>query len=269
MDNKMFFLDMDGTTLRDDKSIPEENIAAIRDALDLGHFITIATGRTLISTLPLIRQLGMLREGCYLIACNGAEIYDLKTGEMLRERKLPDEYAAYLFSEADRYRLYMQSFDGNGFLARQVCPEVKLYARTSFLSYRVIPDLYCLKTYDTPKVMLISVDDRAALQKFQEDHRAWESGRCISFFTSPEYLEYCPADCTKASGIRFFEDSFGIAHENTVAIGDEENDLAMIQAAGIGAAMKNAGKNIQKYADLITEKDNNQGGVEEVIRKFI
>ncbi|MCD8231698.1 MAG: Cof-type HAD-IIB family hydrolase [Clostridiales bacterium] len=269
MDRKMFFLDMDGTTLRDDKSIPEENIEAIQAALALGNFITIATGRTYVSMQPLIRKLGMQREGCFLIACNGALLYDLKTGEILYERNLPDAYAAYLFAEAEKYDLYMQSFDGSGFLARQVCPEAELYTRTSFLNYRIVPDLCHLEKYNTPKVMLISVDDRAALQKFQDDHRAWENGRCISFFTSPQYLEYCPAGCTKASGIPFFEQRFGIAHENTIAVGDEENDLPMIQAAGIGIAMKNAGENIRKYADEVTERDNNHGGVADVIRRYM
>ena len=57
--------------------------------------------------------------------------------------------------------------------------------------------------------------------------------------------------------------------ENTIAVGDAENDIPMLEAAGLGVAMKNASEEIKKHADYITELDNNQGGVGEVIRKYM
>ncbi|MCD8109859.1 MAG: HAD hydrolase family protein [Clostridiales bacterium] len=311
MDKKMFFLDLDGTTLRDDKTIPEENITAIREAADRGHYVAIATGRSTVSALPIAKQLGMLRKGCFLISYNGTKILTLENMEMLRELFLPVEDAAYLFAEAERYRVHVQAYGGDEILARRESPELDFYANQSKMEYRIIPGLYASQlnmgcrmvpglyaagelpsrmlskdvsesemmpeSYEskeavsvaTPKVLLASLKDRALLEKFREDHREWESGRCVSFFSAPEYLEYCPLHGTKADGIVFFENYLGIAHENTVAMGDEENDLAMIRAAGVGVAMPNAAESIRRCADFVPEHDNNTAGVAEVIRQFL
>lgn len=57
--------------------------------------------------------------------------------------------------------------------------------------------------------------------------------------------------------------------ENTIAVGDAENDITMLKTAAIGAVMKNAEDNVKQYGDYVTIKDNNEGGVAEVIRKFM
>ena len=77
MERKMFFIDLDGTTLRDDKSIPEENIRAIREAVDAGHYVSIATGRALVSAKKVAERLGMMGRGWLVVSLNGAVIYDL------------------------------------------------------------------------------------------------------------------------------------------------------------------------------------------------
>ena len=94
------------------------------------------------------------------------------------------------------------------------------------------------------------------------------TGRCVSFFSCPQYLEYCPLGATKADGIAFFEERLGIAHENTIAVGDEDNDAAMIRYAGTGVVMKNGNEAVKPLADYITTRDNNHGGLAEVIRRY-
>ncbi len=269
MGRKMFFMDLDGTLLRDDKTIPEENIAAIREALDAGHYAAIATGRSTVSALPVARELGMLRKGCFLISYNGAKILRLDNMEMLREVVLPTEYAEYLFTEAERCHIHVQSYSGDEILARREAPELHFYAGQARMGYRIIPDLYdkyadCRQPA-TPKVLLASLENREILERFRAEHLEWERGRCVSVFSAPEYLEYCHIHGTKADGIEFFEKYLGIAHEDTTAMGDEDNDLAMIRAAGVGAAMPNASAGIRRAADFVPEHDNNGGGAAEVI----
>ena len=84
----------------------------------------------------------------------------------------------------------------------------------------------------------------------------------------PEYLEYCPVGATKGYGVQFFRQFLNIPYENTVAIGDQENDIPMIQAAYIGAAMKNADQKTKDCANYISENDNNHSGVAEIIQRF-
>ncbi len=268
MESKIFFLDIDYTILRDDGSIPEENIAAIREALDRGDYVSITTGRPKVSAMDTVRELGMLREHCFLISFNGSVIYDLATGNLLRDIRMPDEYAAYLFAEAERAGIYMQAYDEDGFLSARECPETEYYHNLIGTPYRIVPDLYHQTVYHTPKVLSLSLEDIETLHQFQRSHADWEEGKCVSYFSHPEMLEYSYYKVTKGSGIAFLEDYTGIAHANTIAVGDADNDLSMIEAAGIGVAMKNASDRVKALADYVTEHDNNEGGVAEVLRKF-
>ncbi len=268
MEKKMFFLDLDDTTLRNDKTIPEENITAIRETLDAGHFIAISSGRPPVSANEIAGSLGMLRSGCFLISYNGAVIYDLENGKLLKDLRLPDEYAAYLFSEAERSGIYMHAYGEDCYITAADSPESKFYRENTNTPCRVVPGLYHQKIYNTPKVVAISLDDHDALLDFQRRHREWEKEKCASFFSCPELLEYCYYMSTKAYGIRFFEDYLGIARKNTVAIGDADNDISMIREAGIGVAMNNASEEVKQAADYVTKLDNNAGGVAESLRRF-
>ncbi|MBR2036785.1 MAG: HAD hydrolase family protein, partial [Lachnospiraceae bacterium] len=71
------------------------------------------------------------------------------------------------------------------------------------------------------------------------------------------------------AAVRFLAEYLNIPIENTIAVGDAENDIPMLEAAGLGVAMKNASDDIKQHADYITKLDNNEGGVGEVIRKFM
>ncbi|MCC8140967.1 MAG: Cof-type HAD-IIB family hydrolase [Lachnospiraceae bacterium] len=268
MDKKIFFLDLDGTTLRDDKSIPEVNITAIHEALKNGHAVAIASGRPLVTAQRIAKRLDMMRKGCYLISFNGAMICDLGNGRILSDRRMPDEYAVYLLSEAKREGVYMHAYDEEYFLTEQLCPESEFYKKTTGTPCRVVPDLFDLTSLNTPKLLSVSLSGHEPLLRFQQEHLAWAEGKCVGFFSSPEVLEYCYYKAIKEQGISFLETYLGIAHENTIAVGDAENDLSMIRSAGIGVAMNNASEEVREQADYVTTLDNNEGGVAEVLIKF-
>ena len=268
MANKMFFIDLDGTTLRDDKSIPEENIAAIREMVEMGNYVAISTGRSAVSARPIAAQLQMECKGCFLITYNGALIYDLSDGTCLRDLRLPPEYASYVLREAKKAGIHAQAYSDTHVLTEQENREVQEYCRITNMPYQIVEDLSERTDISTPKVLLADFHDHEKLAKFQRDHKEWEKDRCVSFFSCPEYMEYSSLGATKASGIAFFEEYFSLRHEDTIAIGDEQNDVSMIRYAGIGAVMKNAASEVKTYADYVTERDNNSGGVAEVMRRF-
>ena len=76
MEKKIFFIDFDGTLMRDDKTISDKNREALRNAVDQGHYIALATGRAVSSGRRIAKELGLTRPGCYLVAYNGGTIYD-------------------------------------------------------------------------------------------------------------------------------------------------------------------------------------------------
>ena len=107
---KILFTDLDGTLLNSEKLVSEGNRAAIQRLLDAGHYLVVATGRPTKSAFKVVQKLGLTMPGCYMIAYNGGVIFDCAKEEIWVEKTLPMEHARYLFEEAKRYGLYIQTY---------------------------------------------------------------------------------------------------------------------------------------------------------------
>lgn len=269
LSRKIIFVDLDGTLLRDDKTISDVNRQALQEALEVGHYIVFATGRAVSSGRNIAKKLELEKPGCYLIAYNGAVIYDCAAERTLNRKSMPIEYAEYLTREAEKAGLYIQAYSESQILTRKHTKELDLYLKRTGMQYRIEKDIWSLLNQEPPKMLLISLDHPDKLHQFQEEHRAWEEGKCTSFFSCAEYLEYCPYAVTKGIGVEYLQKFLNIQPENTIAIGDHENDISMIQNAYLGVAMQNAQPVVKECADYITENDNEHDGVAEVIHKFV
>ena len=102
---KIFFTDMDDTLLNSEKQVTKENMDAISEALAAGHKIVFNTGRPLSGFLPILKELGLDREGCYAITFNGGLIYDCAAKKTLYRRTIPLEYARVIFEKTGLDRL--------------------------------------------------------------------------------------------------------------------------------------------------------------------
>lgn len=269
MGKKIMFIDLDGTLMRDDNTISAKDREAISKAVALGNYITLATGRAISSARNIVKDLGLTMPGCYLIAFNGATIYDCSADCILSSKKLPIEHAEFLYNEANAAGLYIQAYSENQILASSRTKELDYYVEKSKMSYRIEADMWSMLNEEPPKMLLISLDGKGPLRTFQQEHADWEKDKCISFFSSNEYLEYCPLGATKGCGVEFLRQFLNIPHEDTIALGDQENDITMIKSAHIGIAMNNAAQRVKESADFITMNDNNNDAVAEVIERFV
>ena len=268
MGRKIFFIDLDGTLMRDDRTISDRNREAIKKAVNDGNYIALATGRAIASGRNIVKDLGLTVPGCYLVAYNGAIIYDCSADCVLSRKKLPIEYAEYLYNEANAAGIYIQTYSETQILTSERTKELDVYVERTKMPYRIEKDMWSMLNEEPPKMILIDLESKERLEEFQRAHLEWEKGKCISFFSCPEYLEYCPLDATKGYGVDFLKKFLKIPYENTVAIGDQENDIAMIQRAFVGVAMKNASDEVKACADYVSQSDNNHDGVAEIIERF-
>lgn len=147
--------------------------------------------------------------------------------------------------------------------------ELDYYRRKSGLSYKLSDNVLDVLEEEPQRVLLIALENRERLRRFQRDNLAWERGKCNSFFSCREYLEYCPVGTGKGTGVSDLLRILNMPADATVAVGDEQNDISMIQAAGIGIAMKNGIREVKDAVDYITEYDNNHDAIAEVIERFI
>jgi hydroxymethylpyrimidine pyrophosphatase-like HAD family hydrolase len=122
-----------------------------------------------------------------------------------------------------------------------------------------------------PKCIVMSIEDdsRHILEAFEDENRAAVSGKVTSVFSNDNLLEYLPPDASKGNAVRKLCNLLGIDIADSVAAGDEANDIPMIEAAGIGAVMKNGTDEAKSYGDYITGHTNNESGVSEIIHRFI
>ena len=119
MAKKILFLDLDGTLLNDRKEITDGNRRAISEALAKGRRIVVTSGRPLKSSLAQARRLGLAGEGCYVIAYNGASIYDCSSGREIFRRTLEWEVLYAIFDEARRREVYVQTYDREDVVTEQ------------------------------------------------------------------------------------------------------------------------------------------------------
>lgn len=269
MKNKILFVDLDATLLCDDKSITQENLKAIRKMLDQGHYIVLATGRPIESGRVVARELGLTVPGCYMIAFNGAIIYDCSADRVLAKRSIPIDVVQELFERAEKAGIYAQTYNNTDIITTHHTRELDFYKEKTGLSYKLSPNVLDILEEEPQKVLLIALEDKERLSRFQKENLQWEFEKCNSFFSSEEYLEYCPVETSKGYGTNYLMRILNIPLECTVAVGDEQNDISMIQAAHIGVAMKNGIEELKQVADYVTERDNNHSAIAEVIEKFI
>ena len=269
MKSKILFVDLDATLLCDDKTISERNRKAIQRMLEEGHYFVIATGRSVESARYAVQGLGLTMPGCYMMAFNGAVIYDCSADRVMLKKSLGIEVVQELFDKAKRAKIYAQTYNNVGVITTKHTKELDFYHKRSHMSYKLTNHVFDLLDEEPPKVLLVRLEDDDKLEKFQRANEKWAKGKCTSFFSCKEYLEYCPVDTDKGTGVDYLLKLLNIPRASSVAVGDEQNDIPMIHAAHIGVAMQNGTKAIKDAADFVTENDNNHDAIAEVIERFI
>ena len=266
---RILFTDLDGTLLNDRKIITPGNQAAIDAALSAGHKIVIATGRPLASARIQAERIGLTREGCYAITYNGGQIYDMYHKKTVYGKTLPLELAAPLFQKAYKHGVHIQTYNSTHILSEHDTKDLRIYADINCLPYEITDNITAALGSDPYKLIAISFDNPALLLKYQAEIASEYDGILDSFFSSEALLEIVPAGISKGFAVRWMCEYLQIPIENSVAAGDAQNDIAMLEAAHIGAVMRNAFPGIAEHGNYVTEADNNHDGVAEIIHRFI
>lgn len=271
MGKKILFLDLDGTLLNDEKQITRGNRQALEDALCRGHGVVITTGRPLKSAMVQARNLGLDKPGCFLIAYNGALVYDWEKQEQIFARTLDMSAVLEIFDLANSRGFHLQTYDTWDVLVEPRCDDdiIRRYCKSTGMDFRVIGDVHTDLTEPPMKILIIEEEDLAASKKLQQDIMELLSDKVNTAFSCPTYLEAVPAGMNKGEAVRMLCSLLDIPIADAVAVGDAANDLSMIQAAGIGVAMANGTDEVKAAADYVTENDNNHDGIAEVVERFL
>lgn len=265
---RMICVDVDGTLVRDDKSIPQENIEALHQASKQGLIVAIASGRSTSSVRELIHTLG-LKE--VFIALNGAYI------------KYADQVIKHPMTREQLHEAYaiVSSFHTNATFNtstytirnREIPDSWQVSMQNGSLkdSFRIAQDEEILKKMiraHQQDILKISLLEEEA-EKYQAIRSAFEKTNLFQVVQSDlHYLDITAPFITKGKGVAELASAYQYPLSQVICIGDNENDLEMIQLAGCGVAMGNAHPSLKEVAQLIT-KNNNQAGVAYVLRQLL
>lgn len=263
-------MDMDGTTLDDRHQMSKKTREALKSCIEAGHEVVITTGRPAASAKYLLTAYRLEEIGCrYVISYNGGLVLDCKTGETLFQYTLPLAYTEILAERAREEGLYLQTYEDNEILSEHDDENLAHYMEKTSMKARIVPDIAKALKKEPCKMLAIDIHSRKKLEDFINKMKDWSEDKVDMYLSCSEYLEIVPKGVCKGKALRDFCERFGFLVENTVAVGDEANDISMIEAAGIGCAVANAQESVQKAANYITENDNNHAAVAEVVERFL
>jgi Cof subfamily protein (haloacid dehalogenase superfamily) len=264
MSYHLIALDLDDTLLRDDLTVSEPTLQALKDAVAHGTHVTIATGRMFDSAQKIARQVGL---NVPIITYQGSLIKNLLDEEVLYERSVPVDVATQVYEYCLKHSLHIQSYIDDKLYTAEDNDRIRGYAKQSNIPYTIEPNFNQIINH--PKqTKLIIIDEPAKLDAILPEIKAFFGSRAHITKSKPNYLEFMHPEGTKGHALRFLAAHYGIPMEETIAMGDAMNDHEMVEAAGLGVAMANAVPALKEIADFIT-LSNNEDGVKHVIDKFI
>ena len=270
MDKMIFFTDLDDTLLNTAKEISPGNREAIEELRRRGHFICISTGRALASARLQAQLLGLHGEGCYIIAYNGGILYDCAADKVIYRKGLKADLVRLAFDEAHAFGVPVQTYaQDDAVLAEKDTPALHTYLKIQNLGYRIVDDVTKYMGEETPKVLFVDYGNPDLVHRFRDALAPKLQGRADLFLSHIDMLECVPPGINKGAAVRYLCEYLGIPVENSVAAGDAENDLSMIQAAHTGCAMINGEEPVKAAADYVTQNDCDHDGVAEILYRFI
>ena len=288
---RLVALDLDGTLLNHQGQVTPRTRQAIAEAVARGIVVLPATGRPLSNLPPVVAQLTGVR---YAITSNGAAVWDLGTDPMsavysrycnaaehrttepvsLIARPMPVELAREAFALYMEYPGAMSVFcDGRTYRdtvamerfarrnARRGSTEARQPNDGRFLVVRDLGEWMSRHAHEVEKQCLFFAEQDQVPQALAR-FRAMPGVEVVQ--GSPENIEVTAAGVDKGEALLTLADRLGIPRAQTLAVGDSENDRAMLEKAGVAAVMANGMPQIKALADLVTTADCDHDGVAEV-----
>ncbi len=266
MEYRMIFSDMDGTLLKGTSELTDGNRKSICRAVAAGVDFVICTGRGIYGVERFLQQLNLIGTKGFVICQNGAAVYDLHTMEMVQKHTFSAQELEPVVTAARRLGIAVYLYDDRTFLAEADTDEVRRYCNIMHTDMRILEDGLTYAGRFT-KCLLSGANDR--LVRLRAETAEAVMGKLDSFYSSPTYLEFVKTGINKGRALLETAAIAGVSPKQVIAIGDSENDLSMLRAAGLGIAVANAQEDVKQAADFVTRMDCTQDAVAEVIETFI
>lgn len=266
---KLIAIDMDGTLLNSDNEVSERTRKAIVRAGEKGVYIILATGRLLASAIKYSYKMDLKTP---IISSNGAIVID-GNKNIIYEKSIHKNTVETITKLADIHNLYYHFYTKDSLYSNQYDEDIiKFYNpkgidKDDKIKFNLYNDIREVVDNNIEVYKFIFIDnDTKKLYKLREELKSIENVNvCSSWSNNVEVMQ---REVSKGNSLKYLCERLNVSREDVIAIGDNENDLSMIDFAGLGVSMGNGAEKIKSIADIITST-NNEDGVAKIIEKYI
>lgn len=263
---KLIAIDMDGTLLRNDKTISEDTKKALKKAREKGVKVVLATGRPIDGVMRYLEELDLIHNNEYVLSFNGAIIKDIGTDKVIYRDVLKGYDFIDLYKLSKELGVNIHAFAEEGCIT----PKINKYSQLegSINGIQVIEKDISEINSNEDIIKIMMIDEPEILQSAIDNLPKEIYYKYTVVRSAPYFLEFLSKTCNKGEGVEKLSRYLGINREEVICIGDAGNDSHMIEFAGLGVAMGNAFPEIKEIADFITDT-NEDNGVANVVNKFL
>ena len=287
---KLVAIDLDGTLLDSYGQISEANKDAIKNSINKGTKIVLASGRGAMSVRNFATEIGANE---YMICGNGAMVYDIKEEKIIYEKFLNQKKVLQLIKICEENSIYYSVYTEKGVIAKSLNYNVLFYNHENsnkpddkktniYLTESVYDYILNRKENDYTKITVCDNNNiifNSIIKKLRKIRGidvldvGHMTRKLMKLGTEQYSIEYFYTEITneninKWNSIEFLIEKLGIKKEEVIAIGDNINDKEMLENSGLGVAMANSAPYIQKMADVVTDS-NNDNGVAKLLEKYV
>lgn len=272
MGYKIIACDMDETLLNDDHAICQRNIELIKKAKEeYGVKFVPATGRGYQSIQHDLKTLGLYDEvDEYVISFNGCALTENKGNKLLQFKGLPFSKMKEIFNYGLTKNVCIHVYTKNKLYIYNLSKSEKERLEKQKLECTIMEDnsVDFLKDEQIAKILYQNIDV-PYLMDLEPGMKEMTDNYCAVSYSSNRYMEFNTIGVDKGNGLSDLARILNIDIKDTIAVGDNYNDMAMLKVAGLSVAAGNAVEDVKRACDYTTKSNNNEGVVAELIEKFV
>ena len=264
----MIISDFDGTLVKDDGTVSQINKQAISKYIENGGIFAISTGRLPAGIVSRAKELGL--KGV-VSCCQGSVILDIQTEELFLNGGIPNAIAVKICEKMEEMGLHIHVYGLWSYYSNMDDEPLKWYEnivkhKAELVTDKPISTFVKENRIDVCKILaIVAPSDN---EKVREELKKMQFVGC-SVTKSSEYLvEVLNENYSKGTAVEFLAKRYNIPIEKVIGVGDQSNDVSMIQTAGLGVAVKNASESLKAEADYVCEYTNEEHAIARIIEKF-
>jgi Cof subfamily protein (haloacid dehalogenase superfamily) len=263
MNYRMIVSDVDGTLFESGNKIDSDIVRLVDQYQGMGGIFTLATGRMKRAVDPFIKELHIT---CPLILYNGAQVVDPVTNDILVSHHLKNDLAYAALKLLSQFTLDTIMHVNQEPYVQSYSPAILAHMEKDGIECKQQDDLFRL--LKDPPTKLLVIGDPVQLALFADELKRRVNDDFQPVYSARHYLEILPPNASKGKALLKLAQLKGIPISSVIAVGDERNDMTMIQAAGLGVAVANANRDVKQIADRITAGFYHHG-LAEILREAI